>query len=221
MGKAIDLTGTKHNMLKILKRKRENRRTLYYCKCDCGVEKWMRADILKNAKSCGCLSKGTEFKSKNIVGNTYGRLTVIESTSKRDINGAVLWKCECTCGKLAYASVSNLKKGAVRSCGCLRTENSKQNIQKAIKIHLKEHIVESTNIQVISRKKLQSNNTSGYTGVTWDESRGKWQAQIRFKNITYNLGRFTNKQDSIAARKEAEEKLHDDFLKWYFSQKES
>ena len=67
MGKAIDLTGTKIGMLSIIERKIENNRTYYFCKCDCGNEKWIRSDSLtkKNPTlSCGCLAEETQFKAK-------------------------------------------------------------------------------------------------------------------------------------------------------------
>lgn len=47
---------------------------------------------------------------------------------------------------------------------------------------------------------LSSNNTSGHMGVHWDQSRGKWCAQINGKH----LGRFKNLADAAAARKAAD-----------------
>jgi hypothetical protein len=92
-------------------------------------------------------------------------------------------------------------------------------MQKAIKVHLKENIVEGTNIPVISRTTLKSNNTSGVTGVQWDSSRNKWRATITFKKKIYHLGRFEKdkKNDAIKIRKEAEKKLFGEFLEWYES----
>lgn len=50
------------------------------------------------------------------------------------------------------------------------------------------------------------NNVSGVAGVTWDSARGKWAAQIGQHKKRF-LGRFDNKQDAIAARKQAEAEL--------------
>jgi len=48
---------------------------------------------------------------------------------------------------------------------------------------------------------MPKNNTSGVTGVTWDKSRNKWKAFISFTSgKSTNLGRFTRKEDAVAAR---------------------
>lgn len=53
---------------------------------------------------------------------------------------------------------------------------------------------------------IQSNNTSGYKGVCWNKKSNKWYAQIRVNKKRIHLGSFTNIEDAIKARKEAEEK---------------
>lgn len=215
---AIGQIGDIIGKLTVLDRKRENNRTYCYCKCECGNKTWIRADTLKIVRSCGCLSKETQFKSKDITGQRFGRLTAIEQTDQRDKNnGCVIWKCKCDCGNTIYASERFLNNGSISSCGCLGTENSKQNMQKAIKKHLEKHIVENTNIQVIGRDRPFLNNTSGVTGVMWDKSKNKWIAVIYFQKKRYYLGRYINKQDAINARKEAEQKYHKNFLQWYYN----
>ncbi|WP_143316850.1 AP2 domain-containing protein [Clostridium sp. HBUAS56017] len=217
MGKAIDHTGEKIGRLTLLKRKRENKRTYYYCKCDCGNKLWIRADSLNgNTNSCGCFGEENYFKAKDITGKKFGRLTALKATDKRDKNnGSVVWECKCDCGKLAYVAEYVLNEGSIRSCGCLGKENSKNNMQKAIKKHLEIHIVEGTNIPIISRNKLQSNNKSGCTGVRWDKTRKKWISNITFRKKVYYLGRHIKREDAIKARKQAEEKLFGEFLDWY------
>ena len=59
------------------------------------------------------------------------------------------------------------------------------------------------------------NNTSGVRGVSWDKNRRKWAATIVFKGKTYYLGRYHNIEDAAAVRKEAEDALFGDFLKWF------
>ena len=56
-------------------------------------------------------------------------------------------------------------------------------------------------------KGLMKTNTSGVTGVSWDESRGKWIAYIKGEN----LGRFNTKDEAIKARKEAEIKYFGEY----------
>lgn len=79
--------------------------------------------------------------------------------------------------------------------------------------HIKNHIIDDTNIQVISSAKPYSTNTSGHKGVLWDSERKKWKAEIRFQKKVYYLGRYDNKEDAIKAREEAEEKYHKEFLR--------
>lgn len=52
--------GQKFGMLKVLKKERRmtnsgRMQTFYYCKCDCGNEKWMRDGVLVRSTGCGCL----------------------------------------------------------------------------------------------------------------------------------------------------------------------
>ena len=53
-------------------------------------------------------------------------------------------------------------------------------------------------------KSMQSNNTSGAIGVCWSKNRKKWLVQIRINCVQKHLGYFTNKEDAIAARQNAE-----------------
>jgi hypothetical protein len=46
---------------------------------------------------------------------------------------------------------------------------------------------------------LQSNNTSGYKGVTWDTRHDGWLAQAKYFGRHYNFGVFKNKTDAIWA----------------------
>ncbi|NFO03101.1 AP2 domain-containing protein [Clostridium botulinum] len=214
-----NIIGNRYGRLVVIKSKREDKRTWHYCKCDCGTEKWIRADSLSNGSviSCGCYNRETNYKKPvNIENKRFERLIAIKPTKEKDkYNGSILWECKCDCGNTCYVAEYRLSKGEIKSCGCLGTETYKNNIQKAIKEHFKKHIVEGTNITIISRKTPRSNNTSGTTGVMWNSNRNKWSAVITFKGKVYYLGRYKNKEDAIKIRKEAEEKLFGEFLKWY------
>lgn len=211
----MDSIGKRYGLLTVRDRKREGNRTYYLCDCECGNSKWIRADIVKGGqKSCGCLKKSTQFKGKDITGNTYGKLTALSKTDKVDkYSGSSIWKCKCECGSYKDVSASDLIRGAVRSCGCMQIDTMKENGKKVGQLHVNNNIIEDTNIQVLKQDKPMSHNTSGVTGVVWDKSRQKWKAEIIFKNKKYYLGRYENKQDAIKARKEAEEKMHKKFLK--------
>lgn len=75
---------------------------------------------------------------ENIAGNIYGRLTAIEIYPAPRSKRAV-WKCRCECGNITYVSISDLKCGKTRSCGCLRIEFLKTGIaQRARHSKLRE-----------------------------------------------------------------------------------
>lgn len=211
MKKVKDVRGQKINdNLFVLDIKRENNKTYYLCKCDlCGNKKWIRSDLAKKSKSCGCLAKNTQFKRDNLEGKIFGRLTVTDKYESK--NKTTYWLCKCECGNFKWIDAKSLNKGETRSCGCLNSELASKRGKKlgpALFNTFKEkNLVDGTNLAVISREEPNSSNTSGITGVFFDKSKQKWRAYITFKNKKYNLGVFENKEDAIQARKEAEEKF--------------
>lgn len=58
------------------------------------------------------------------------------------------------------------------------------------------------------RKRIGKNNSSGAKGVFWDNSRSLWRAEIMVDYKHVYLGRFTDKQDALAAYIAASEKYH-------------
>jgi hypothetical protein len=62
---------------------------------------------------------------RNIVGQIFDRLTVIEFAGYRlNPNGSkhALWKCRCICDKETIVRGCNLHSKLVKSCGCLKRE---------------------------------------------------------------------------------------------------
>ncbi len=62
---------------------------------------------------------------KSETGNRYGRLLVLKDAG-RDKHGRALWLCRCDCGKEKIAPGFKLRGVQVRSCGCYRSEKSRQ-----------------------------------------------------------------------------------------------
>jgi hypothetical protein len=50
-------------------------------------------------------------------------------------------------------------------------------------------------------------NTSGACGVSWHRHSGKWMARIKMDGKSIFLGRFTNLEDAVKARKMAEARI--------------
>lgn len=59
---------------------------------------------------------------KNIIGQKFGKLTVIEKANKpKNIKERrIYWLCRCDCGNEKIVSGHDLKSGDTQSCGCLR-----------------------------------------------------------------------------------------------------
>lgn len=58
---------------------------------------------------------------KNLTGQIFGRLTVIECAGKTT---TYFWKCKCTCGKITTVVGTSLTRGSTQSCGCLLAEGN-------------------------------------------------------------------------------------------------
>ena len=53
-------------------------------------------------------------------GVRYGRLTAIEPVGTDPRTGLIFWHCRCDCSNQVLVSGSQLRRGRIRSCGCLR-----------------------------------------------------------------------------------------------------
>lgn len=59
---------------------------------------------------------------KDLTGEMYGRLTVIERAGR--VGKEIAWLCACTCGSRRIVSGHSMKRGLTKSCGCLVREKS-------------------------------------------------------------------------------------------------
>lgn len=187
--------------------------TLWRCQCDCGKEILLEPYKITNGivQSCGCIR--TEKKIKDLTGQRFGKLTALYRTNEQK-NSSYIWVCQCDCGKETKVSSNALLSGNSRSCGCKRVESIKKTMEAhgTVTDHL--HLIDGTCIEKLEYKKLKKNNTSGYTGV---QARGnKWVAVITFKKKAYYLGSYSELEDAIKVRRQAEERIFGEFLKWYY-----
>lgn len=60
-------------------------------------------------------------KPENMQGRRFGRLVAVSIADYR-LNNAIVWQCVCDCGNHKDARAASLKKGDVKSCGCLKAE---------------------------------------------------------------------------------------------------
>jgi hypothetical protein len=60
------------------------------------------------------------MRAADLTGSTFSRLTVMRRTIERSVQAR--WICKCICGGEKVVITAHLRKGGVRSCGCLRDE---------------------------------------------------------------------------------------------------
>lgn len=173
-----------------------NRR--YRCQCvRCGHERILYSSYLKPTARCKVC--GAKFH-KDMRGQKYGLLTVVDY----DKDGK--WLCKCECGNIVSVKSNNLKHGNTRSCGKCKCGGKG--------FFNNPYLVEGTLVTDLTQG-VRKNNTSGTTGVYYNKRKRKWYAAMMFQGQNYFFGYYSDKKDAIAARKEAEEKLHGPFLEWY------
>ncbi len=59
---------------------------------------------------------------KDLTGQRFGRLTVLELGEKRGKYTGAFWTCRCDCGGTVVVPGRSLRNGETRSCGCLHSD---------------------------------------------------------------------------------------------------
>ena len=139
-------------------------------------------------------------KLLDLTGQRYGHLTVLEQAE--NVDGRTAWSCRCDCGQEVVAQSRHLRSGHVTSCGCAQ--------KKALESLT---YVDGTCVEMLRARTVRKNNTSGVPGVDWRPDKHSWRASICFKGKRHYLGGYARFEDAVAARKRAEENLHDSFLR--------
>lgn len=132
--KRIDLTGQRFGKWTVLENTNNKKggHFLWKCKCDCGTIKLVDGQHLKSGttKSCGCLC--TELFRDNLIGQRFGKLTVIEKATQPDTvksKGHAYWLCKCDCGNKTIVRASSLKDKTITGCGCQSSLGEQKIIQ--------------------------------------------------------------------------------------------
>ena len=128
------------------------------------------------------------MRTKIIIGNTYGMLTVDAATQDKDANGRTLYRCTCECTETCLVAADRLLAGRVISCGCMRRKNMAQIGGS------KERVgwTEEQEAERIAKRMTRS------TGIY---RRGNtYIAQIKINYKAYHIGSYQKEQDALAAR---------------------
>lgn len=228
-----DLSGKKFGRWTVIERDKDRSDKVYWkVKCECGKESSVEAHSLKSggSKSCGCYASEMVSKTKS----KYNKYDLSGEFGKGwDSNGNEFWfdledfdRIKNYCWSKSRDDgdfTANSKYGdTYRTCTLYLHRLIMNVVNESLLIQV-DHINHKRfdnrkcNLRVCSHtenqwnKGLKSNNTSGVVGVVWNKRKQKWMARIGINKQDIFLGYFTDKNDAIQARKEAEEKYFKQF----------
>ena len=150
----VDLTGQVFNRLTVLKldTERKSKNKYWICQCSCGnIKSIQHSNLISGlTQSCGCLHK--EKISHTLIGQKFGKLTVIKDTGKRTNNRGIIWECQCDCGKITEVSTNNLKQNNTMSCGWMKQSHGEYLIESILKANNIKYKKEYVFLDLLSPK---------------------------------------------------------------------
>lgn len=111
----------------------------WICQCDCGnlisVSSCNLQSALKKGRNSSCGKCNAQVKS--LVGQKFGKLTVLKHDDSYETNASNGWKhkwiCKCDCGKEISVFGCNLTRLHTTSCGCANRSIGEENIELLLK----------------------------------------------------------------------------------------
>lgn len=139
----------------------------------------------------------------NLVGNIYGRLTVIDQSDdlvSRNGYHTVMWRCKCMCGNEVIVRGKCLTQGVTRSCGCFQREELAKRARKHGRQGTRLYAIWDSMRQRCNNPKHKSYNNYGGRGIRispeWDDYSifQQWATQGGYDELaprgTYTLDRI-------------------------------
>lgn len=134
--KEDDLSGKQFGYWTVIERteNNENGKARYRCRCRCGTARVVAAKNLKNgsSRSCGCLRSETNSTAGNLVGQVFGKWTVL-APAERSRDRMKQYLCRCQCGTERVIAGSYLLRDKTKSCGCQSKMDSDTTLSHASK----------------------------------------------------------------------------------------
>jgi hypothetical protein len=141
--------------------------------------------------------KPTHWRFKNLVGQVFGRLTVVSYAGKYPASRTSQWNCRCECGVATVVDSTRLKNGATKSCGCLQREL----LGERAKTH---GLSRSPEYRVWKKMRSRCGNPGekqyadyGGRGITVCD---RWQGGNGFANFISDMGRRPSAKHQIDRR---------------------
>ncbi len=221
-----DLTGKTFGYLTAITPvgKNERNNVIWKCQCRCGKEVDVAATqlIAMNTTSCGCLKTdiiryinryegGTELR-KVLSDDAISHRTASGYTGVYLVRGK--WVARMIYKGISYSLGSYFKIEDAVKARALAKERVMEDAQGLYEAtaHLygsmparpiKRNEKTQESFDPIVRPARRSDNTSGYTGVSWND--GKWRASIGYGGTRYILGYFSDLDEAVTIRKLAEQ----------------
>lgn len=200
---------------------------MWKCQCECSNHTILivSQQSLKtgNTKSCGCLQKeaasktGKNHKQYNNydLSGTYGvGFTNLGETFYFDLEDYDKIKNYCWYKDKDGYIVNKSDSGMTRMHRLILNATDKQVVD-----HINHHTDDNRkcNIRLCTVKEnnrnigIQKNNTSGLTGITYDEKYDCWRVSITVDYKKISIGTFKNKEDANKARVRAEQEYFGEY----------
>lgn len=213
-----DLTGQTFNRLTVISfhswrvnHKSGKRKSLWLCSCECGNTRITCAWSLSSGatKSCGCYLKDNYYKLHGASKSREYRSW--QSMKDRCFNpNNPRFNCYGGKGITVCDRWLEHKKGFINFLEDMGERPENTSLDR-INVHGN---YEPSNCRWAKgsdqqfNQTLRSNNTSGKTGVRWNQQCSKWQALITVKGKAIHLGLFEYFDAAVVARKEGELKYY-------------
>lgn len=118
-----EMVGRKFGKLTVIER---DETSTWKCKCDCGKIVSVATNNLTSGNniSCGCKRHEGHPNLRNIIGQKFGKLTVLsKSSSTKSYTTCGFFVCRCDCGSITEPICGKkLRDGDIVSCGCDKSE---------------------------------------------------------------------------------------------------
>lgn len=203
--KTIDMTGKVFGRLTVIgfARKTPSRDSMWNCLCECGGSSVVSGSNLRkgHAESCGCMK--SSFKPTHGMRHSreYKTWQNMRSRCQRTNNA----EYENYGGRgIRVCSEWGAFENFIRDMGACPSQNhSIDRIDNNGNYEKSNCRWATREVQSANRRAFKGSK-SGVLGVSWSNSENKWLVQLRVNKKRVFRATFSNLDDAIAARKDAE-----------------
>lgn len=228
MQKYLDLKGQKYGKLLVIERYDNiGRKIRWKCLCDCGNYSITLTDSLRRktrpARSCGCIkrealekankktNKYIEFEDYVIGITNNGQEFIFDKEDYHTIK-KYCWHIGSNNYIVAYHSINkniSLHKLILGEKDDMIIDHINGNKFDNRKCNLR--FCNASQNAINSFRKNRKYSTK--TGVTYDISRRKWVANLKYNKQNFKIGRYDTEEEAISARELFENKICGEFIR--------